>query len=320
MTPLDQFIQPARASLGWWRPILGLGLILGLWFVGTILVVMAWAAIQIGTGQDIETALASMMSLEDGEGSSIVTLVMLATFLGIWGGCWMATEIVHNQRFMTLFAPSGRVLSGAFLQGLGFAVGFSVLSTLAAIALVETPVQAQAPADWAVFLVPLVVLIFFQAVGEELIFRGYLLQQLAVRFRSIIVWGILPSLGFGILHYANAPLTETSLGVSFEVFDLTIGYAQLYYVGVTFITGLIFVALVVRTGNLWAAAGLHVGVNVFGLCGVGAQGLLSGTQLWLYSGESIGYLLEVDLIAASLALAFVLSPAGRVFAPSTKPR
>ena len=320
MTPLEQFLSPARSQLGWWRPILGIGLILGLWFVGTIFVVMAWAALQIGTGQDIETALSSMMSIEDGEGSPTVTLVMLATFLGIWGGCWMATEIVHNQRFMTLFEPSGRIRGGAFLRGLVFALAFSVLSTLAAIALVETPTQAQAPVDWAVFLVPLFLLIFFQAVGEELIFRGYLLQQLAVRFRSVLVWGVLPSLGFGILHYANAPQTETSLGVSFEVFDLTIGYAQLYYVGVTFITGLIFVALVVRTGNLWAAAGLHVGVNVFGLCGFGAQGLLSGTQLWLYSGDSIGYLLEVDLIAASLALAFVLSPAGRIFAPSAEAR
>ena len=84
----------------------------------------------------------------------------------------MATEIVHNQRFMTLFHSAGRVLGGAFVRGLGFAVAFSVLSTLAAITLVETPIQAQAPVDWAVFLVPLVVLIFFQAVGEELIFRG----------------------------------------------------------------------------------------------------------------------------------------------------
>ena len=57
MTPLEQFIQPARTSPGWWRPILGLGLILGLWFVGTIVVVLAWTAIRIGAGESIDTAL-----------------------------------------------------------------------------------------------------------------------------------------------------------------------------------------------------------------------------------------------------------------------
>jgi membrane protease YdiL (CAAX protease family) len=38
--------------------------------------------------------------------------------------------------------------------------------------------------------------VFFQAASEELVFRGYLPQQLAARGDSPLVWGFLPSFVF----------------------------------------------------------------------------------------------------------------------------
>ena len=315
MTPFEQFIHPARAHLGWWRPLVGLVMIFGLWILGAVLAVTGWVIYQLEQGLGVEEAMADLTDLTTG-GSTAKVVVMLLTFLGVWGGCWMATEIVHRQRFMTLFSPSGRIFGGAFARGFAMAMVFSLGTTAIALLFIEAPVQALALSDWAIILVPIAVLIFFQATAEELIFRGYLLQQLAVRFRSALIWAALPSFLFGLLHYDNASAVPTSFGTSFSLFGAELVIAKLYYVAVTFLAGLVFAALVWRTGNLWAAAGLHTGVNIFGLCGIGADGLLSGPQLFLYSNAQIGQLLEVDVIASLLMLIFVLSPAGRILESS----
>ena len=313
--PLERFIAPARQSTGWWRPVLGLAIILGLWVFGSIVVIAGWVVHRVDQGDGLDTAMSGLEDLANG-GSAGKVIVMLLTFVGVWIGCWMATEIVHRQRFMTLLEATGRILSRAFLRGVVLALGFSLLTTCGALLLIEVPVLSVDPVNWAMLLVPLAVLVFVQATAEELVFRGYLLQQLAIRFRSAVIWGVVPSLLFGALHYRENLLVETSLGTSFELAGFTLSIAGLYYVAITFLTGLVFVALVWRTGSLWMAAGLHVGINTFSLCGIGAEGLLSGTQLFLYSHDSIGYLLELDLISVSILLVLVLGPVGQKICPS----
>ncbi len=43
-----------------------------------------------------------------------------------------------------------------------------------------------------------------QTGAEELVFRGYLQQQLAARFASPLIWMVLPALIFGAVHYDPA--------------------------------------------------------------------------------------------------------------------
>ncbi len=142
------------------------------------------------------------------------------------------------------------------------------------------------------FIVPLLAFVFIQATAEELIFRGYLLQQLGALSRSWLVWAVIPSLLFGLIHY-NSDLPN---------------YGGVYYVLITFLMGLAFSVLVWRTGTLWAAAGLHVGINIMGLGVVGTEGILAGTQLWLFEKDDMIGLMQLDLLVTIALLAFVISP------------
>ena len=58
--------------------------------------------------------------------------------------------------------------------------------------------------EWLIGLIPALALILMQVAAEEVAFRGYLLQQLRARFRSPLVWAVLPALVFGALHFDPA--------------------------------------------------------------------------------------------------------------------
>lgn len=129
------------------------------------------------------------------------------------------------------------------------------------------------PAQWAALVLPVVALVFIQATAGELMFRGYLLQQLEVRSRHWMIWAALPSFLFGLVCYA----------------------------------------LVKRSGSLWPAVGLHVTINLVFLLLVGAERIATGTQLWFLAIGDVVQTMKSDLIVTALMLGFVLSPLGRIF-------
>ncbi len=145
---------------------------------------------------------------------------------------------------------------------------------------------------WAMAFAPLAVMVFLQASAEELIFRGYILQQLAARWRNPLVWAALPAFLFGLAHYSSGA-------------QLGIGW---HYVAVTLMFGLAAAALVWRTGSIAAAMGLHTGMNLFSLSGVGMEGVIEGTQLFLYDASGAKTLFIADGAATLAILLFVLSP------------
>ncbi len=291
----EDYVAPAGAQLGWWRPLLGMVIIMGCWIIGTIFVVFGWLALRWLTLGDLHQAVQNLNNFGKAGGTE-TAIVSLMTFVGIWAGVAIAAGSLHNQRFATLFSPP-RALPGtasrAFMRGAVLAVAFSGVSLVLASATVGLPARSLEFGPWILALLPLVGLVFIQATGEELIFRGYLMQQLAVRFRSPLVWAVIPSVLFGLLHAGNAE-----------------GVAALYYMAITGITGCTLAVVVWRTGTLWAAVGMHVFVNVISLTGVGAEGVLSGTQLWLYPAEALIPLLQVDIATSAILLILVLSPFG----------
>ena len=110
-------------------------------------------------------------------------------------------------------------------------------------------------------------MIIFQAGAEELFFRGYLVQQMAVRFRNPLIWGLIPAILFGAMHY------NPDAGVVYRV-----GYVVL-----TMIFGLLMTYAVYRTGSLHFAMGLHIVNNWLAVMffGVRDEAELSSLALWL---------------------------------------
>ena len=91
----------------------------------------------------------------------------------------------------------GGVLAAAYLA--------ASLVWSAATGHASAAIRASTLEEWLLALGPVATVIFLQASSEELVFRGYLPQQLAARFGNPAVWGFLPSILFGALHAGNMP-------------------------------------------------------------------------------------------------------------------
>jgi len=151
----------------------------------------------------------------------------------------------------------------------------------------------------ALWFVPLAIAVFIQASGEELLFRGYILQVLGAWSRSPIVWGLIPSIVFGLIHldlpliFDGDPATSPD-GASW-IIALHAGTI-----------GVIAAAMVWKTGALAAAMGLHVANNLVALNLFGSNGQLSGTQLFLFDKAVFKEMLVYDLGTTLLVLVFVI--------------
>ena len=124
---------------------------------------------------------------------------------------------------------------------------------------------------WAAWLPVAVLAIGVQATTEEVIYRGYLQQQLAVLSSSRLVWMGIPAVMFGAAHYLNG--LGPAEGLSWAIWAGTLGLAC--------------ADLTARTGNLGAAIALHLVNNLFATIVVAVEGWpASGLALFLYPYES----------------------------------
>lgn len=300
MTAFERYIASGASRPGFWRVILGLSIIGVFWVGGTMVVLSAWRALSRALYGPIG-AKARLNALIEG-GSPGAVAIMLLTFAGIWIGVFLVVRLLHGQRFMTLFAPERGIRRGDLGRGFVLAAGFALASIPIGMAIATPSVTRLPLVEWFGFSLLLLVLVFIQATAEELIFRGYLLQQLALRSRNPLIWAVIPSAAFGALHWSNAPTDQLSL----------------YYAGATFLIGLALAALVWKTGSLWAATGVHLGFNIIGLTVAGTDGLLSGPQLLLFPESALLPLMRLDLAVTALMLAFILSPLAP-FGPPAEP-
>jgi hypothetical protein len=198
-------------------------------------------------------------------------LVVLATFLAMAAGPLLAVRLIHRRPAHTLVGRAPRALRD-FVRG----AAAVVLVYAVALALWSTAYDARPglpPGTWALLLVPAILGLIVQTGAEELLFRGYILQQLAARFRSPLIWAFLPALTFGLLHFDTGRL----------------GGMAIWAVVATTLFGLMAADLTARTGNLGAAWGLHFGNNAFGILILGTPGNLSGLALFLtpYSADDM---------------------------------
>lgn len=124
--------------------------------------------------------------------------------------------------------------------------------------------------SWAIWLPAALIVIIIQAGTEELLFRGYLQQQLAALSRNKWLWMVLPSVLFGVSHYFNG--YGPADGVFYAIWASGLGLAC--------------ADLTARTGNIGAALGLHLANNMFALTLVGVKGWPNtGLMLMLYPYE-----------------------------------
>ncbi len=168
--------------------------------------------------------------------SALVSLpaILLAT--------WTARRFLDRRSFRSLGLQLDRrsaldLLSGVLIAGLAIAAIYLLLRALGYLRLQPPDLP---PASYWVMTLILLSMASFQ---EELLFRGYYLQNLVEGLNRPVAI-ILTSLVFGALHLSNP-------GASWAA------------VAGTALAGGLFAYAWLASGRLWLPAGLHIGWNTF---------------------------------------------------------
>jgi len=253
---LTDFIAPAGQKTELWRTLAGLAIACAVYFL-MVQLVLHMVLVTLGPSRG-----ASALSEFSRGRSPAAVIELLFSYLVLTAGILLATTLMLGRGLGSLIGPLRPAWRNFLRVTLPLMAMWLALLPLSAAA---PDVRANlSPAELLPWLVPALVGLFIQTGTEELLFRGYLQQQLAARFRSPWVWMGAPSLAFGALHYA----------------PMAYGASAVFVVAWAMAFGLAAADLTARTGNLGAAVGLHFANNAATLLLVGLYGHLDGLTLF----------------------------------------
>lgn len=277
--PHDRLVAPARRRPELWRLLAGLMLVATCAFG---LNMVLWSLLR-GMAPDYwgATALAG--------NRPGAMLAVLASFAFVTLGVGMAARALHDRSLLSLIGP----VPEALLQ---FWRVFRLLLALGVLVLLLPPYDMGAPMQpnlplsrWLLLLPASLLVVLIQTSAEEILFRGYLQQQLAARFRSPLIWAVVPSILFAAGHYVPAEAGPNA--------PLVAAWAGLF--------GLLMADLTARAGTLGPAIAVHMFNNIVSLLLFSAPGQLNGLALYLLpydlsDSERILPWLAVDFVSMIL--------------------
>jgi membrane protease YdiL (CAAX protease family) len=251
------FVAPARIRPEIWRLFVGLFLTALVYVLGIVAIfgiVAAWSG--------LDGAQSWLQELTGGAGPT-GTVLLLATFAGMAVGPMLAVRFLHRRPVASLFGPIP-VLLRQFLLTLAICV-----VVFAVTALIPTPALTPLPNTelslWISFLPLALVGVVIQTGAEEVLFRGYLQQQLAARFSSPVIWMVLPSALFAALHYQPEVMGDNTW----------------LMMGAVFVFALLAADLTAVTGTIGAAWAMHFVNNALAILVMATDGPLSGLALYI---------------------------------------
>ena len=293
----DAYLANARNGRnGVGRIILSILVIGGCWVIGTI-AVFGCGLFYVSAG--IDDGRGRLVTMLDGATTTrmlsgqLGIVVLLSSIATIWLGVWLAVRLVHKRRLSSLFGASQRLDRGDFWRAAAAAMAIGLLFTLLSLAIDPTIARSEISVrSWLLALPFMILLILAQSSAEEVLFRGYLHQTLAVRFASLFVWALLPTIAFTVLHWNGAISSAMNAAMLFSIASFSV----------------VLTILLVRTGNLAAAIGTHFGNNIVAVLfvtsdmGIGNAALFQGKAL----GDPSWTTSDAILLAAGSLLSAVL--------------
>jgi membrane protease YdiL (CAAX protease family) len=249
------YLAPARPRPALWRLLAGLALISVVYVAGNA---GALGLLAVLRGREAAGTLTAKLAIAS---TPATVLILLATFAPLALGTALAARLLHRRSLASLIGPRRRVIRDFGRAALTVLAVYAPMIGLWVLLFDSLP---NLPAGLWLALLPLTCLgIAVQTLAEELVFRGYMVQQLAVRFAAPVIWVGLPALAFAGLHFDPGRMGGAApLAVAFAL-----GFA------------LIATDLTRRTGSLGAAWGMHFANNLIAIAGMATGPSLSGLAL-----------------------------------------
>lgn len=299
--PFRTYVEQARdGRLTLWRVCLGVGLalilspaliLLFMFAAGVIVALEQYSRLPRPTRAEIGDVLQQFVNSPSG------VAVQLAAIAAGWGCIWLIVRLLHRRSVASVLGAGHRLAWADFVRATAAILIVCILGGWVLSVFDPAPPRREVDLGaWILSSLPFVALILAQSSAEELVFRGYVMQTLAARFRSPLVWAGLPTVVFVLLHWDPAAT----------------GGANAIILGSVAILALGATLLVHATGNLGASMGLHFGNNLMAVLFVSSETRYA--DLSLYVGESlsarnwslheivVGLLLSTIAITATLLL------------------
>ncbi|MEM1076301.1 MAG: CPBP family intramembrane glutamic endopeptidase [Pseudomonadota bacterium] len=257
-TAHEALVAPARPKSQLWRLFMGLVLVAGVFLFANQVMHQTLRTL-LGP-----TAYGALVG-SDSASSQISVIFLLSSFGLLIVGIVVALRVVH-ARWITDVIGDRAVFAKQFA-----AVLTLLLVMNFAIAILPpwdfgAPLEPNVPfRAWLLVLPFALCAVLIQVSAEEILFRGYLQQQLAARFSSPAVWILVPALLFGWGHYMPQAAGANA--------NLIVIWACIF--------GVLMADLTARAGTLGPAIAVHFMNNVVAILVISAQESLSGLSLYL---------------------------------------
>lgn len=275
----DAFVAPASERAELWR--LGIGIVL----IVSLFLFIAQAVTQmVMTIIGVSDASAFLDEVVGGK-TPFSVLFQLGQISLLIPAVALVTIGLHQRAPMSLIGDP----RSAFQQCIVVLIAqFVLIAVLMALPPYDmpggTPVLNHTFGYWLLLLPVSFTAVALQCATEEVLFRGYLQQQLAARFTHPAYWMVAPSVLFAVLHYDPASMGENALIIA--------GTAGLF--------GLMMADITARAGTLGPAIAMHLANNALPFLFMGHIDDMSGLALYvtpldLKSAEHLWTWLPLDL-------------------------
>ena len=255
--PYEALIAPARAKASLLRLILGLVITTLLYM---LLLSLSWQVLLSVMGE----AWFEQTLQVPGPSSPSQMFVMLGSFGFLTAAVSFTVWSLHHHSPLLLIGDFARAKAQFFRTMIRL---FALATVVAVITSNSSTVVQNLPLSQWLGQLPLsLAFLLIQVSAEELVFRGYLQSQLAALGLHRIVWIVIPSAIFGLLHYDPAVM----------------GAAAPWMVLSTTLFGVIAADLTARSGTLGPAIAFHFVWNFYSIIFCGFSDYLGGLALFSY--------------------------------------
>ena len=254
------------------------------YLAGFTVILVSWLGLGLALG--LLVARASPGALEPNSASLSAYLLVNISLMTLLLGVVVAVRLVHRRPVWSLITPTRRVDGRRLVRS--FMVFAGLLAATHLVWALWRPSDYRLTLDlsrWLMLLPVIVVVTSLQAFGEELFFRGYVLQALALATRHRWLLVAVSAVEFAIPHAFNV-----ALGGHWVT-------GSLYYLAI----GAFFALVTLRDGRLELAIGVHAANNLFIalLVNAGHSGMPT-EAVWQISGDHPLYGLVATLVIAGI--------------------
>ncbi|MBE1297879.1 CPBP family intramembrane glutamic endopeptidase [Phycobacter azelaicus] len=254
-TAHEALVRAARAKPQLWRLGIGLVVVYLIAFALSSVVLPILAALFPGTW---------LSGMADGSTPGAM-LVLLGGFGFITLGVALSARLLQDRAFFSVIGQP-RPLVRQFLRVSLYLLGLGIVLSLLPPYEMGAPMQPNLPFGTWLSLLPFSLLVvLIQTSAEEILFRGYIQQSLAARFKSPLIWLVAPSAVFALGHFLPNEAGDNAVLIAL-------------WAGVF---GCLMADLTARAGTLGPAIAVHFFNNVTALLLFASPSSLHGLALYL---------------------------------------